>query len=47
MTPDELATTDTCDRCGRRLKRPTVDGLGPVCRRKRAAERAADQEQQQ
>jgi len=29
-----------CTECGRPLKRPTVDGLGPVCRRKLRAERA-------
>ncbi|WND36942.1 hypothetical protein RI578_22810 [Streptomyces sp. BB1-1-1] len=29
-----------CTECGRPLKRPSADGLGPVCRRKARATRA-------
>ncbi|MEU8721493.1 hypothetical protein [Streptomyces antimycoticus] len=29
-----------CTECGRPLKRPSIDGLGPVCRRKLRAARA-------
>lgn len=40
---DQLEAAE-CTECGRPLKRPSADGLGPVCRRKlRAAREEAGQ----
>ncbi|MEV5673492.1 hypothetical protein AB0L28_32565 [Streptomyces sp. NPDC052503] len=35
-----------CSNCGRPLKRPAADELGPVCRRNLARAAAAEQAQQ-
>lgn len=37
---DDQLEPDACTECGRPLKRPSADGLGPVCRRKLRAARA-------
>jgi hypothetical protein len=40
-TDNQLAAEPAeCTECGRPLKRPSIDGLGPVCRRKLRAARA-------
>ncbi|MFB6846227.1 hypothetical protein ACFCXS_15380 [Streptomyces sp. NPDC056373] len=37
---DDHLEAAECTECGRPLKRPSDDGLGPVCRRKLRAARA-------
>ncbi|WP_326797465.1 hypothetical protein OG946_20260 [Streptomyces sp. NBC_01808] len=36
---DTTTEPDACSECGRALKHPAADGLGPVCRRRLRAER--------
>lgn len=42
---DDQLEAAACSNCGRPLKRPAVDQLGPVCRRN-LARAAAEQAQQ-
>lgn len=35
---EKKKASDGCLRCNRRLKRPSPDGLGPVCRKKKLLE---------
>jgi hypothetical protein len=38
MNDHDDDTASSCSNCGRPLKYPAADGLGPVCRRRARAE---------